>query len=153
MTTVGNSAARVAEAVQYQVARFTHTCFMVTPYDGYVRVAEVLNAITPGDHEKRTVLFNSGTEAVENAVKITRSFTSKQAVVAFDHAYHGRTNLTLALTAKNMPYKSGFGPFAGEVYRAPMSYPYRDGIDGATAADRAIETIEKQVGAENLAAV
>jgi 4-aminobutyrate aminotransferase/(S)-3-amino-2-methylpropionate transaminase len=154
VTTVGNSAPRVVEAVQAQVAAFTHTCFMVTPYDGYVRLAERLNEITPGSHEKRTVLFNSGAEAVENAVKIARAHTRRQAVVVFDHAYHGRTNLTMAMTAKNMPYKKGFGPFAGEVYRAPLSYPFRDGgLDGATAAARAIDTIEKQVGAENLAAV
>ncbi|MGZ4458870.1 MAG: 4-aminobutyrate--2-oxoglutarate transaminase [Nocardioidaceae bacterium] len=154
VTTVGNSAPRVVAAVQEQVARFTHTCVMITPYDTYVRVAEALNKITPGDHEKRTALFNSGAEAVENAVKIARSYTKKQAVVAFDHAYHGRTNLTMAMTAKSMPYKSGFGPFAGEVYRAPMSYPFRDGgTDGATAAKRAIDVIEKQVGAANLAAV
>ncbi len=154
VTTVGNSAPRVVEAVQEQVASFTHTCFMVTPYDSYVRVAETLNRITPGDHDKRTALFNSGAEAVENAVKIARAHTRRQAVVAFDHAYHGRTNLTMAMTAKNMPYKSTFGPFANEVYRAPLSYPFRDGgLDGAEAARRAIEVIEKQVGAENLAAV
>jgi len=154
VTTVGNSAPRVAAAVAAQVEAFTHTCFMVTPYDGYVRVAEELNRLTPGSHEKRTVLFNSGAEAVENAVKIARAHTSKQSVVAFDHAYHGRTNLTMALTAKNMPYKSGFGPFAAEVYRAPLSYPYRDsGLEGPEAARRAIDTIEKQVGVENLAAL
>jgi len=154
VTSVGNSAPRVASAVAEQVSAFTHTCFMVTPYDGYVRVAESLNALTPGNHEKRSVLFNSGAEAVENAIKIARAHTKKPAVVAFDHAYHGRTNLTMALTAKNMPYKSGFGPFAAEVYRAPTSYPFRDGdIDGPTAARRALEVIEKQVGVENLAAV
>jgi 4-aminobutyrate aminotransferase / (S)-3-amino-2-methylpropionate transaminase / 5-aminovalerate transaminase len=154
VTSVGNAAPRVAAAVQEQVHSFTHTCFMVTPYDGYVRVAEELNRITPGSHEKRSVLFNSGAEAVENAVKIARSYTRKQAVVAFDHAYHGRTNLTMALTAKNMPYKQGFGPFAAEVYRAPMSYPFRDaGLDGPAAARRAIDVIEKQVGSDNLAAV
>ncbi|MDF1604145.1 4-aminobutyrate--2-oxoglutarate transaminase [Nocardioides sp. YIM 152315] len=154
VTTVGNSAPRVVEAVQEQVAAFTHTCFMVTPYEGYVAVAEALNRLTPGDHEKRTVLFNSGAEAVENAVKIARAHTGRQAVVVFDHAYHGRTNLTMAMTAKNVPYKHGFGPFAGEVYRAPLSYPFRDGgLDGETAALRAIDVIEKQVGADNLAAV
>ncbi|WP_353953127.1 4-aminobutyrate--2-oxoglutarate transaminase [Knoellia sp. S7-12] len=153
VVTVGNSAPRVVEAVSEQVQAFTHTCFMITPYDGYVRVAEALNRLTPGDHEKRTALFNSGAEAVENAVKIARQHTKRQGVVVFDHAYHGRTNLTMAMTAKNMPYKSGFGPFAGEVYRAPLSYPYRDGLDGATAAARAINVIEKQVGVENLAAV
>ena len=154
VTTVGNSNPRVVEAVAAQVQAFTHTCFMVTPYDGYVRVAEALNRLTPGSHDKRTALFNSGAEAVENAVKIARHHTKRQAVIAFDHAYHGRTNLTMALTAKNMPYKHGFGPFAPEVYRAPMSYPFRDaGLDGPAAARRAIEVIEKQVGAQNLAAV
>jgi len=154
VTTVGNSAPRVAAAVAAQVESFTHTCFMITPYDGYVRVAEALNELTPGSHDKRSVLFNSGAEAVENAVKIARAHTKRQAVVAFDHAYHGRTNLTMALTAKNMPYKSGFGPFAGEVYRAPLSYPFRDeGVDGPAAARRAIDLIEKQVGVENLAAI
>ena len=154
VTTVGNSAPAVVDAVTEQVRAFTHTCFMVTPYENYVRVASALNRITPGDHEKRSALFNSGAEAVENAVKIARAHTGRQAVVAFDHAYHGRTNLTMALTAKSVPYKSSFGPFASEVYRAPMSYPFRDGdLDGPTAARHAISVIEKQVGAENLAAV
>ncbi len=153
VTSIGNAAPAVVEAVQAQVAAFTHTCFMVTPYSSYVEVAELLNRITPGDFEKRSALFNSGAEGVENAVKIARAYTGKQAVVAFDHAYHGRTNLTMALTAKNVPYKSGFGPFASEVYRAPMSYPFRDGLTGAEAAARAIDQIEKQVGVENLAAM
>jgi 4-aminobutyrate aminotransferase / (S)-3-amino-2-methylpropionate transaminase / 5-aminovalerate transaminase len=153
VTTVGNSAPAVVDAVTAQVQAFTHTCFMVTPYDGYVRVAEALNRLTPGDHEKRTVLFNSGAEAVENAVKIARAYTRKQAVVVFDHAYHGRTNLTMAMTAKNQPYKHGFGPFASEIYRAPLSFPFRDGLDGPAAARRAIQVIEKQVGADNTAAV
>ncbi|MEV7398101.1 4-aminobutyrate--2-oxoglutarate transaminase [Aeromicrobium sp. NPDC092404] len=155
VTTVGNSAPRVVDAVRAQVEAFTHTCFMVTPYEGYVEVAEALNRLTPGEHEKRSALFNSGAEAVENAVKIARAHTKKQAVVVFDHAYHGRTNLTMAMTAKSMPYKSGFGPFSPEVYRAPLSYPFRDekNLDGAAAAQRAITSIEKQVGADNLAAV
>ncbi|NYJ02189.1 4-aminobutyrate aminotransferase/(S)-3-amino-2-methylpropionate transaminase [Nocardioides thalensis] len=154
VTTVGNANPCVSAAVAEQAAAFTHTCFMITPYDGYVRVAEELARLTPGQHEKRSALFNSGAEAVENAVKIARAHTKRQAVVAFDHAYHGRTNLTMALTAKNMPYKHGFGPFAAEVYRAPMSYPFRDaGVDGPAAARRAIDVIEKQVGATNLAAV
>ncbi len=155
VTTIGNSAPRVVNAVREQVAAFTHTCFMITPYEGYVEVAEALNRLTPGDHDKRTALFNSGAEAVENAVKIARAYTKKQAVVTFDHAYHGRTNLTMAMTAKSMPYKSGFGPFAPEVYRAPLSYPYRDdkSVDGTMAANRAVTYIEKQVGADNLAAV
>ena len=160
VTTIGNSSPRVVEAVRAQVAEFTHTCFMVTPYEQYIAVAEELNRITPGSGEKRSVLFNSGAEAVENAVKVARSYTRKPAVVAFNHAYHGRTNLAMALTAKSRPYKSGFGPFAPEVYRAPVSYPYRDGLidkelaaDGGKAAARAIDVIESQVGADSLAAV
>ncbi|WP_433347564.1 4-aminobutyrate--2-oxoglutarate transaminase [Micromonospora sp. CA-111912] len=154
VTNVGNSAPRVVEAVKAQVERFTHTCFMVAPYESYVAVCEQLNALTPGTFEKRSALFNSGAEAVENAVKVARHATGRPAVVVFDHAYHGRTNLTMALTAKNMPYKHRFGPFAGEVYRVPMSYPLRDGgLSGAEAAARAIETVEKQVGAENVAAL
>ena len=155
VTTVGNSAPAVVAAVTEQLRRFTHTCFMVTPYDSYVRVAEELNRLTPGEHDKRTALFNSGSEAVENAVKIARLATGRQAVVAFDHGYHGRTNLTMALTAKSHPYKTGFGPFAGEVYRAPLSYPFRDpqGMSGPEAAGRAISRIESQVGAQQTAAV
>ena len=153
VTGVGNSAPAVVDAVKAQVEQFTHTCFTVTPYDGYVEVAEKLNAITPGDFEKRSALFNTGAEAVENAVKIARHYTKKNAVVVFDHAYHGRTNLTMGMTAKNMPYKDGFGPFAPEIYRAPASYPFRDGLSGAEAAEQAILQIEKQVGAANLAAI
>ena len=153
VTTVGNSAPAVVRRVAEQLEAFTHTCFMVTPYAGYVDVAEKLAELTPGDHAKKSALFNSGAEAVENAVKIARVATGKDAVVVFDHAYHGRTNLTMAMTAKNMPYKHGFGPFAGEVYRAPMSYPLHDGLSGADAAARAIDVIDKQVGATNLACV
>ncbi|MGB3697745.1 MAG: 4-aminobutyrate--2-oxoglutarate transaminase [Gordonia sp. (in: high G+C Gram-positive bacteria)] len=160
VTGVGASNPAVVAAMQEQAAHFTHTCFMVTPYEGYVAVAERLAALTPGTHEKRTVLFNSGAEAVENAVKIARSATGRTAIVAFDHAYHGRTNLTMALTAKNLPYKSGFGPFAADVYRAPMSYPFREGLNhdgspitGEQAARRAISMIDKQVGATNVAAI
>lgn len=160
VTTIGNASPRVVDAVREQVADFTHTCFMVTPYEEYVAVAEHLNRLTPGSFEKRTALFNSGAEAVENAIKIARSYTGRTAVVAFDHAYHGRTNLTMGLTAKSMPYKSGFGPFAPEIYRAPMSYPYRDGLidkewgtNGELAAERALTVIDKQVGAANLAAI
>ncbi|KRA24298.1 4-aminobutyrate aminotransferase [Microbacterium sp. Root61] len=153
VTSVGNAHPKVVAAVQAQVAQFTHTCFMISPYESYVEVAEALNRVTPGDHEKKSALFNSGAEAVENAVKIARKYTKKQAVVAFDHAYHGRTNLTMALTAKSMPYKSGFGPFASEIYRVPTSYPYRDGLSGPEAATKAISLIEKQIGADNLAAV
>jgi 4-aminobutyrate aminotransferase/(S)-3-amino-2-methylpropionate transaminase len=156
VTSVGASDPAVVGAVKEAVEHFTHTCFMVTPYEGYVAVAEQLNRLTPGDHEKRTVLFNSGAEAVENAVKVARLATGRDAVVAFDHAYHGRTNLTMALTAKAMPYKTNFGPFAPEVYRMPMSYPYREEnpeITGAEAAKRAITMIEKQIGGEQVAAI
>src|SRR3954471_5538955 len=118
VVSVGNSAPGVVRGVTAQVAAFTHTCFMVTPYEGYVEVCETLAEVTPGDHAKKSALFNSGAEAVENAVKIARVATGRDAVAVFDHAYHGRTNLTMAMTAKNMPYKNGFGPFAGEVYRA-----------------------------------
>lgn len=153
VTTVGASNHAVARAVAEAASHVTHTCFMVSPYEAYVKVAEELNRRTPGDHEKKTVLLNSGAEAVENAVKIARTYTGKTGVVVFDYAYHGRTNLTMAMTAKNKPYKSGFGPFASEVYRAPMSYPLRDGRTGEQAASRAITMIEQEVGAENLACV
>jgi 4-aminobutyrate aminotransferase/(S)-3-amino-2-methylpropionate transaminase len=154
VTSVGNANPRVVEAVRAQVERFTHTCFMVAPYESYVAVCEQLNALTPGVHDKRSALFNSGAEAVENAVKIARHATGRPAIVVFDHAYHGRTNLAMALTAKSMPYKHRFGPFAGEIYRVPMSYPLRDGgLDGADAAARALNLVDKQVGAENVAAL
>ena len=151
VTSVGHAHPAVTEAIAEQAARFNHTCFMVTPYEQYVAVAEALNELTPGTHAKATALFNSGAEAVENAIKVARLATGRSAVAVFDHAYHGRTNLTMALTAKNMPYKDRFGPFAPEVYRAPMSYPLRDGLSGAEAAARAISHLETQVGAHNLA--
>src|SRR5271163_2239262 len=153
VVSVGNAAPRVAARVAEQAGRFTHTCFMVTPYAGYVEVCEELARRTPGTYEKRSGLFNSGAEAVENAVKIARLATGRQAIIVFDHAYHGRTNLTMALTAKNMPYKDHFGPFAPEIYRVPMSYPFRDGLSGADAAARAIRMIETEVGAKNVAAL
>ena len=154
VTTVGNAHPRVVERVQRQVADFTHTCFMVTPYTGYVEVCEALNRLTPGDHAKKSALFNSGAEAVENAVKIARAYTKRQAVVVFDHGYHGRTNLTMALTAKNMPYKQSFGPFAPEVYRMPMSYPFRDGPHtGTEVASWATSKMEKEIGGTNIAAI
>ncbi|TDD88472.1 4-aminobutyrate--2-oxoglutarate transaminase [Actinomadura darangshiensis] len=157
VTGVGNANPRVAARVKAQADRFTHTCFMVAPYESYVAVCENLNRITPGDHEKRSFLVNSGAEAVENAVKIARYATGRQAVVAFDHGYHGRTLLTMTLTAKNMPYKQGFGPYAPEVYRMPLAYPYRwpTGPEncGPEAAAQAVDQITKQIGATNVAAV
>jgi 4-aminobutyrate aminotransferase/(S)-3-amino-2-methylpropionate transaminase len=157
VATVGNAAPRVVANVQAQVQDFTHTCFMVTPYEEYVAVAEKLNQLTPGDHQKRSALFNSGAEAVENAIKIARVATGRDALIAFDHAYHGRTNLTMALTAKSMPYKRGFGPFAGEIYRAPMAYPYRWPTGPENCADEAfnafISQVHAQVGEDSVAAV
>ncbi|MEZ5184824.1 MAG: 4-aminobutyrate--2-oxoglutarate transaminase [Candidatus Nanopelagicales bacterium] len=150
---VGNSAPRVVEQIVTQAHKLTHTCFMVAGYEPYIEVCEQLNRLTPGDFEKHSALFNSGAEAVENAIKVARAHTGRNAVVAVEHAYHGRTNLTMALTAKNMPYKHSFGPFASEIHRVPTSYPLRDGLDGAAAAARAITRIETEVGAANLAAV
>jgi 4-aminobutyrate aminotransferase/(S)-3-amino-2-methylpropionate transaminase len=157
VVSVGNAAPRVVSAVQQQVADFTHTCFMVTPYEEYVAVAEKLNELTPGSHAKRSALFNSGAEAVENAIKVARHHTGRQAIVAFDHAYHGRTNLTMALTAKNMPYKHGFGPFANEIYRVPMAYPFRWPTGPERCAEEAFEQfvtlVHAQVGEDNTAAL
>lgn len=154
VTTVGNANPYVADAVAQQVHQFTHTCFMVTPYLGYVEVCEALNRLTPGDHPKRSALFNSGAEAVENAVKVARSFTRRQAIVVLEHGYHGRTNLTMGLTAKNMPYKHSFGPFAPEIYRVPASYPFRDGPHGGKeVAQWATTRIDKEIGGENVAAI
>jgi 4-aminobutyrate aminotransferase/(S)-3-amino-2-methylpropionate transaminase len=155
VTSVGNAAPAVVAAVRAQVEQFTHTCFMVAPYEPYLAVCEELAELTPGEHEKRSALFNSGSEAVENAVKVARHATGRAAVVVFDHAYHGRTNLTMALTAKAMPYKHRFGPFAPEIYRVPISYPFRDpaGLSGEQAAARALALVDTQVGAEQLACV
>ena len=154
---VGNSAQRVIDRVIEQVQAFSHTCFTVVPYQGYIDVCAKLNAHTPGTHKKKSVLVNSGAEAVENAVKIARHATKRQAIVVFEHAYHGRTNLTMALTAKNMPYKEGFGPFASEIYRMPMPYELRWLGDKATITADALEEvahkIEKEIGAHNVAAI
>lgn len=154
---VGNSAPRVVDNVKVQVEAFTHTCFMVAPYLGYIEVCEALNRLTPGTHKKKSVLLNSGAEAVENAVKIARNYTKRQAVVVFEHAYHGRTNLTMAMTAKNLPYKEGFGPFTPEIYRMPMAYPLRwpGGPEKCAeeALDFVIHKMEKELGAKNIAAI
>ena len=154
---VGNAAPRVVDRVIEQVQAFTHTCFTVAPYMGYIEVCEKLNALTPGTFKKKSVLLNSGAEAVENAVKIARHYTKRQAIVVFEHSYHGRTNLTMALTAKNMPYKEGFGPFAPEIYRVPMPYSFHWMGNQATITQDAIEMvtskIEKEIGAHNVAAI
>lgn len=153
VTGVGNANPQVVAALAEQAERFTHVAFAITPYESYVEVGEALNRLTPGRHEKRSALFNSGAEAVENAVKIARAFTGRQAIVVLEHGYHGRTNLTMGMTAKAMPFKSGFGPFAPEIYRMPASYPYRDGLTGSEAASRTITRIEKEIGADSVAAI
>jgi len=154
---VGNSASRVVDRVIEQVQAFTHTCFTVAPYMNYIEVCEKLNAMTPGTHKKKSLLVNSGAEAVENAVKIARHYTKRPAIVVFEHSYHGRTNLTMALTAKNMPYKEGFGPFAPEIYRVPMPYSFHWVGNQATITEDAIEIIthkiDKEIGAHNVAAI
>jgi 4-aminobutyrate aminotransferase/(S)-3-amino-2-methylpropionate transaminase len=151
VTTVGHTETAVVEAAAGQLQDVIHTLFTITPYEEYVRVAELLAEHTPGDHAKKTVLVNSGAEAVENGVKIARKHTGRRAVAVLDHAYHGRTNLTMAMNYKAMPYATGFGPFAGDVYHAPNSYPYRDGLSGQDAAARTIAYLEKVVGASDLA--
>ncbi len=155
VTTIGHTNDAVVKAVQEQVANLTHTLFTLTPYEQYVEVCELLNKNTPGSHKKKSVLFNSGAEAVENAVKIARKATRKNGIVVFDHAYHGRTNLTYSMNFKAAPYGNGFGPMAGSIQHVPMSYPFRDpaGMTGAEAAQRAITYIEKRVGLEDLAAI
>ncbi len=151
VTTVGHTDDAVVAAASAQLADFTHTLFTITPYEGYVRVAELLAEHTPGTHAKKTVLVNSGAEAVENAVKIARKHTGRGGVAVLEHAYHGRTNLTMAMNFKAAPYSTGFGPFAGDIYRAPNSYPFHDGLSGADAAERTISYLEKTVGATDLA--
>jgi 4-aminobutyrate aminotransferase / (S)-3-amino-2-methylpropionate transaminase / 5-aminovalerate transaminase len=151
VTTIGHTDDAVVTGATEQLEKLTHTLFTITPYEGYVRVAEYLAAHTPGDFAKKTVLVNSGAEAVENGVKIARKYTGRNGVAVLEHAYHGRTNLTMAMNFKASPYSLGFGPFAGDVYRAPNSYPYHDGLSGADAAARTISYLEKTVGAADLA--
>jgi 4-aminobutyrate aminotransferase/(S)-3-amino-2-methylpropionate transaminase len=122
---MGHRAPAVTAAIHEQTDKFLHTCMMVTPYEGYVALAEKLNEVTPGNFPKKTMFVNSGAEAVENAVKIARAYTKRPAVVCFEDAFHGRTLMALALTSKTVPYKSGFAPFAGDVYRLPFGYCYR----------------------------
>lgn len=151
VTTIGHADSAVVDAAQDALHHVTHTLFTVTPYESYVRVAELLAAHTPGTFAKRTMLVNSGAEAVENGVKIARKFTGKTRVAVLDHAYHGRTMLTMAMNYKAAPYSNGFGPTAPSVYHVPNSYPLADGLSGADAARRTITTLEKTVGVEDLA--
>ncbi|MEY5017942.1 MAG: 4-aminobutyrate--2-oxoglutarate transaminase, partial [Actinomycetota bacterium] len=149
--TIGHSDDAVIEAAAAQARAVTHTLFTVAGYESYVRVCELLAEHTPGDFAKKTVLINSGAEAVENAVKIARKYTGRTGVAVLDHGYHGRTNLTMAMNFKAMPYKLGFGPFAGDIHHAPNSYPFHDKLSGAEAAARTISYLEKKVGAQDLA--
>ena len=142
---VGHSHPKVVAAIKEQAERFTHTCFMVNPYEPAVRLAERLCRLTPGDFPKRAVFLNCGAEAVENAVKIARYHTKRPAVIVFENAYHGRTLLTMTMTSKVKPYKFGFGPFAPEVYRIPFG-----DVAGADALE---EAFIKQVNPEAVAAV
>ena len=121
----GHCAPRVVEAVRRQLDRFLHTSFNVLPYESYIALAERLNAVTPGRFAKKTVLVNSGAEAVENAIKIARAYTKRPAILAFEDAFHGRTYMAMAATSKTHPYKAGFEPFPSDVYRVPFAYCYR----------------------------
>lgn len=155
VVTIGHTNPQVVEAVANQVSKLTHTLFTVTPYEPYVRAGELVTKHAPGSFKKKAAFFNSGAEAVENAVKISRKATGRTEIAVFDHAYHGRTNLTMSMNFKMHPYGTGFGPLAGSVHHAPMSYPFRDpeGMTGAEAATRAITYLEKRVGASQLAAL
>ena len=151
VTTLGHGHPAVLEAAIDQMRKFSHTLFTITPYDSYVKVAQQLNRIAPGDFVKKSVLSSTGAEAVENAIKIARAHTGRNGIAVLDHGYHGRTNLTLGLNYKAVPLATGAGPRPGEIYRAPNSHPYLDGMDGPTAARKAIAYLEKISGAENLA--
>jgi len=149
----GHAQPAVLEAIRKQSEAFLHTCFMLAPYEGYIALAERLNRLAPGNFEKRTFLVNSGAEAVENGIKIARSYTGRPAVLCFDDAYHGRTYMAMALTAKEKPYKHGFGPFSPDVYRVPFASPYRSS-DAAVESLRAIEeTFRDRVPADQVAAI
>ena len=154
---VGRGNDKVAAAVREQMDRFLHECFHVAMYPGYVELAEALNRVTPGDHDKKTMLANSGAEAVENAVKVARYATGRQAVVAFSHGFSGRTLMGMTLTAKEV-YKRGYGPFAPEVYRVPFPYEYRPPLDAEgsvsdACAEYLIEMLDKEIGPEQVACV
>ncbi|MGH2757139.1 MAG: 4-aminobutyrate--2-oxoglutarate transaminase [Actinomycetota bacterium] len=155
---VGRGNARVLEAVHAQVDGFLHECFHVSMYPGYVEVAERLNELTPGDHEKKTMLANSGAEAVENAVKIARYATGREAIVCFSNGFSGRTLMGMTLTAKEMPYKHGFGPFAPDVHRVPFPYSYRPPFGtsesvGVACAEYLVHVIDSEIGADRVACV
>ncbi|RNE63681.1 aminotransferase class III-fold pyridoxal phosphate-dependent enzyme [Cryobacterium tepidiphilum] len=152
VTTIGHAHPEVAAAAAEQAGKLTHTLFTVTPYENYVRVAEKLAEITPGDFEKHSILVNSGAEAVENAVKIARKYTGRRAIVSLDHAFHGRTNLTMGMTYRPWPERAGMGPIPAELYSVPISYPFRDGLSGEEAAEKTIDYINTHIGASEIAA-
>src|SRR5438067_3505098 len=149
---VGHAHPRVVEAVQEQAARFLHTDFTIVPYEVYVTLAERLLALAPFNEPAKAAFFNAGTEAVENAVKFSRAYTKRPALIAFEGGFHGRTLLSLSLTSKTHPYKAGLGPFAPDVYRVPFAQDYRgpDADEALAALERALVT---QVAAENVAAI
>jgi 4-aminobutyrate aminotransferase / (S)-3-amino-2-methylpropionate transaminase / 5-aminovalerate transaminase len=152
---VGHRAPRVMSALREQLEKYLHLCFAVTPYEGYVALAEKLNALTPGKFSKKTLIVNTGAEAIENSVKIARAYTKRPAVICFEDAFHGRTLLTMTLTSKTHPYKAGFEPFASDIYRIPFAYPYR-GEKGATAetfAHHLEDAFKRKVAPESVAAV
>src|SRR6201993_3728506 len=152
---IGHRSPRVISAIAEQLEKYLHLCFAVTPYEGYVAVAEKLNALAPGNFAKKTILLNSGAEAIENAIKIARAYTKRPAVICFEDAFHGRTLLTMSLTSKTHPYKAGFQPFASDIYRIPYAYPYR-GEKGATAetfAHHLQDAFKRSVAPESVAAV
>jgi 4-aminobutyrate aminotransferase/(S)-3-amino-2-methylpropionate transaminase len=155
----GHTPESVVSAVQHQAGQFMHACFGVTPYEGYIRMAELLNRITPGAHEKKTAFFNTGAEAVENAIKIARQHTKRTGIIAFQDAFHGRTLLAMSLTSKTSPYKSGFGPFAPEIYRIPYAYCYRCEYNlaypgcQAACASKLEDSFLRQIASESVAAV
>ena len=152
---VGHRSPRVLSALREQLEKYLHLCFAVTPYEGYVALAEKLNSLAPGKAPKKTIIVNTGAEAVENAVKIARAYTKRPAVICFEDAFHGRTLLTMTLTSKTHPYKAGFEPFASDVYRIPFAYPYRGG-NGATAetfAHHLEGAFKRSVAPESVAAV
>src|SRR5579883_686678 len=140
---VGHSRPEVVKAIAEQAEKFTHTCFSVMMYEPYVALAERLTKITPGDFPKKAIFFNSGAEAVENAVKIARYATGRPAIIVFDNGYHGRTLLTMSMTAKVKPYKYRFGPYAPEVYRAPFPYPYRMNMTPSQASDACLAELRR----------
>jgi 4-aminobutyrate aminotransferase/(S)-3-amino-2-methylpropionate transaminase len=155
VTTIGHAHPAIAAAAAEQAGKLTHTLFTVTPYENYLKVAEKLAEITPGDFEKRSILVNSGAEAVENAVKIARKYTGRRVIATLDHAFHGRTNLTMAMTYRPWPERAGMGPMPGDIYSVPISYPFRDpdGMTGEEAAERTIDYINTHIGATELAAL